>query len=64
MLIDRVKLIAEMARQNISVKELSNRSGVSRVTLSSVRNGKSCKTETALRIASALKLAVSELEKK
>ena len=42
MRIDRVKLISEMARQEISVKDLAEKSGVSRVTVTSMRSGKSC----------------------
>ena len=41
MRIDRIKLIAEMARQNLTVKELAEKACVSRMTVSSVRSGKS-----------------------
>lgn len=39
--IDRVALIAEMARRGISCNRLVELSGVSRVTVTAVRNGKS-----------------------
>ena len=42
MRIDRVKLIAEMARRDISCNRLVELSGVSRMTITAVRSGKSC----------------------
>ena len=54
MRIDRVKLIAEMARRDISCKRLVELSGVSRMTITSVRSGKSCSMETAEKLASVL----------
>ena len=40
MRIDRIKLIAEMARQDVNVNELSKKACVSRCTLSALRGGK------------------------
>ena len=54
MRIDRVKLIAEMARRDISCKRLVELSGVSRMTITSVRSGKSCPMETAEKLAAVL----------
>lgn len=54
MRIDRVKLIAEMARRDISCKRLVELSGVSRMTITSVRSGKSCSMETAEKLAAVL----------
>ena len=54
MRIDRVKLIAEMARRDISCKRLVELSGVSRMTSTSVRSGKSCSMETAEKLAAVL----------
>ncbi len=62
MQIDRVKLIAEMAKQRISVVELSERSGLSRSSITSVRNGKSCSTATGKAIAHALNVKIEELQ--
>ena len=42
MRIDRVKLIAEMARQDVGVADLSQRATVSRATITALRGGKSC----------------------
>ena len=61
MQIDRIKLIAEMARQRITLKELSERAGVSRVTITAIRGGKSCQRATGKCIADALGVDISEL---
>ena len=62
MKLDRVKVISEMARKHITVKELSKVSGLSRVTITNVRAGKDCSTATAYSISRALEVDVSELE--
>lgn len=54
MRIDRVKLIAEMARQDLTVLALAERSGLSRMTITSVRSGKSCSKATAEKLAAVL----------
>ena len=59
--IDRVKLIAEMARQDVTNIQLAAKSGVSRVTVTAVRCGKSCSQESAERIARALGVDVTEI---
>lgn len=61
MQIDRVKLIAEMARQRMTVKRLSELSGASRVTITSVRSGKYCTDLTGKAIARALGVDVAEI---
>lgn len=63
MRIDRVKLIAEMAQQDILVKDLAKKSGVSRVTISSMRSGKSCNENTINHIALALGVDPADLIK-
>lgn len=52
--IDRVAMITEMARRDLSCGKLVKLSGVSRVTLSSIRGGKSCSKETAEKLAAVL----------
>lgn len=54
MRIDRVKLIAEMARRDINCNRLVELSGVSRMTVTAVRSGKSCSKETAEKLAAVL----------
>lgn len=63
MRIDRVKLIAEMARRDISCKRLVELSGVSRMTVTAVRSGKSCSMETAEKLAAVLGRDIIENEK-
>lgn len=61
MRIDRVKLIAEMARRDVTSTRLAEAAGVSRVTVSALRCGKTCTAETAGKIARALGVDVSEI---
>lgn len=60
--IDRIKLIAEMARQNITAIELANKAGVSRSSIQSLRSGKSCNKTTVGHVAKALGLEIKDLE--
>ena len=61
MQIDRVKLISEMARQRMTTRELADKSGVSRATISYIRNGKSCLDVVGKAIANALGVKVKDL---
>lgn len=61
MRIDRIKLIAEMARKRVTVKELSSTSGVSRVTITSIRAGKTCSTLVGTALARALNVPIENL---
>ena len=61
MQIDRVRLIAEMARQNIGNRELAARARVSEVTISMIRNGKRCYSRTAEKITDALGVSLAYL---
>lgn len=61
MRIDRVKLIAEMARRDLKVNELAELAGVSRVTITSMRSGKSCSKNSVLHVARALGVDVNEI---
>ena len=61
MRIDRVKLIAEMARKDMNVSKLAAQTGLARATVTAVRGGKSCNDNTASRIAKALGVDVTEL---
>lgn len=51
---DRVAIIAEMAKRHMSCNQLVELSGVSRVTVTAVRSGKSCSRETAEKLAAVL----------
>lgn len=61
MRIDRTKLVAEMTRQDLLVKDLVEKTGLSRATISGIKAGKSCLEETAKIIADALKVSLEEL---
>lgn len=54
MRIDRVALAAEMARRDINQKRLAELSGVSRVTITAVKTGKSCSADTANKLVKVL----------
>lgn len=61
MRIDRVKLIAEMARQDVRIQELSEKAAVSRATITALRGGKSCNENSIRRVATALGVPVESL---
>ena len=61
MRIDRVKLIAEMARQDIHAQELAQKAGVSRCTITAMRSGKSCCKNSVLHVARALGIGPEEI---
>ena len=50
MRIDRVKLIAEMARRDMRVQELADKATVSRATVTALRGGKSCNENSIRRV--------------
>uniref|UniRef100_UPI004024F95A helix-turn-helix domain-containing protein n=1 Tax=Faecalibacterium sp. TaxID=1971605 RepID=UPI004024F95A len=61
MRIDRVKLIAEMARQDVRIQELSEKAAVSRATITALRGGKSCNENSIRRVTAALGVPVESL---
>lgn len=61
MRIDRIKFATALAMADISSQELAKRSGLSRVTISSVKTGRSCRKATAQKIASGLGMDISAL---
>lgn len=54
MRVSRVEFAAAMARADINIKQLSERSGVSRVTITAVKSGKSCSKDTADKLVAVL----------
>lgn len=54
MRIDRVKFAAALARADLTVNQVAELSGVSRVTVSGVKSGKSCSKGTAEKLARVL----------
>ena len=61
MRIDRKKLVCAMMDKEINVKELAEKSGVSKQTVSNVKNGKSCIDAVGNAIANALGVSVADL---
>lgn len=61
MRIDRVKLVTELAKRDMTQKRLAELSGVSRATINYVRAGKSCTDEVGQRIAKALGVNPEEI---
>ena len=61
MRIDRIKLTTELMRQDMTQKTLSEKSGVSRVTITGIKSGRSCSEETAEKLAKALKVPLKKL---
>jgi len=62
MRLDKIKLHTKMLEKDINTIKLSENTGLSRATISSVRCGKSCTYETAEKLAKALKCNVSDLQ--
>ena len=61
MRINRIKLVTELTKRDMTQLELSKLSGVSRTTINFIKNGKSCSDATAGKIAKALGVSVESL---
>ena len=61
MKMNKVKFICELARRDMTINAVAEKSGVTRTTISSIKSGKSCTPVTAGRSAKALDLDVAEL---
>ena len=61
MRIDRIKLISEMARQDIKTQELAEKAALSRATVTALRGGKSCNENSVRRVAQALGVPIEDL---
>lgn len=59
--VDRVKLIAEMARRDMTVNRLVELSGLSRVTVTGIRSGKSCSRVSANKLAAGLGVKLKDI---
>lgn len=62
MRIDRVAFAAALARRDINQKQLAELSGVSRVTITAVKSGKTCSEDTARKLAAVLGPEIMEKE--
>lgn len=61
MRIDRVKLVAELTRQDMTQKRLAELAGVSRATINYIKGGKSCSDEVGEKIAKGLGVKLSQI---
>jgi len=61
MRIDRIKLATEIARADIKLYQLAEKAGVTRATITAIKSGKSCKEETAVKLAAGLGVPLSAL---
>lgn len=61
MRIDRIKLVAELARQDMTQKQLAERAGISRATVNYIRSGKSCSDDVGNKIAIALGVDIKNI---
>lgn len=59
--INRVKFVTEITRKDITLKALSEKSGVSRQTLSYIKSGKNCSETIGHKIADALEIDIKKL---
>lgn len=61
-IVDRVKVIAEMARQNLTCEEIAQKAGVGRQAVWKMRKGQPVWRTTAGHVASALGVSVDDLK--
>lgn len=61
MRIDRIKLVIELAKRDMTQKRLAELSGVSRQTITYIRGGKSCTDEVGQKIAKALGVDIAKI---
>lgn len=61
MRIDRIKLVTELARREMTQKKLAELAGISRATVNYIRCGKTCSDEVGKRIAEALGVNLTDI---
>lgn len=60
-IVDRVKVVTEMARQNLTNEELAQKAGVGRAAIWKMRKGQSVWRTTAKHVARALDVPMESL---
>ena len=58
----RIKLVTELAKRNMTSQALAKQAGVSRATISAIKNGRSCSHDTAVKLVKALNMNIDELK--
>lgn len=61
MRLDRIKVICLLTKRDLMKKDLAEKTGLNRNTISAICSGKRCSEITARRIAEALGVKVEEL---
>lgn len=61
-IVDRVKVIAEMARQNLTGEELAQKAGVGRSAIQKMRGSQPVWRTTAGHVAAALGVSIEDLK--
>ncbi len=61
MYVDRFQFRTELAKRDLKQKDLAKLTGISRVTIKGIANGRSCTIATGMKIAEALGLTVEDL---
>lgn len=62
--VDRIKVISEMARQNITGEELAQKAGVGRSAINKMRRGQPVWRTTATHVANGLGVPLESILKK
>lgn len=62
MYLNRIALAVFLTEKRISKVKLAELAGISRITISAVCNGKSCRPETAEKIAAALGVPLDSIK--
>lgn len=61
MKVNESNLLIAMARKGINFIQLAEKSGISKTTISYIKNGKNCKPDVAGKIAKALEVDPEEI---
>lgn len=61
-IVDRVKVITEMARQNLTAEELAQKAGVGRSVIWKMRQSKAIWRTSAQHVARALGVSIEDLK--
>jgi DNA-binding XRE family transcriptional regulator len=62
--IDRIKLVTELTRRDMTQKKLAELAGISRITVNYIKGGKSCSDDVGNKIAAALQIPIEKLLEK